>query len=148
MIENVAVTLLDCFPCNFQKGHQQPPNRKECNNKSAWSLVSPRTVTMLFLRLSSILQQSHHAVRFTRSTKSTQSLARFLSSLAILEQRDGRLQSASLSSITAAQKVGGAITGIVAGSSIKKVAEQAARIKGVDKILMVENVAYDKVLHL
>ena len=50
-----------------------------------------------------------------------------------------------MSSVTAAQRLGGSITGIVAGSSIKSVAEEAAKVKGIDKIIMIENGAYDKV---
>ena len=71
--------------------------------------------------------------------------ARLLSSLAVLEQRDGKLQSASLSAVTAAQKLGGSITGFIAGSGVRPVAEEAAKVKGVEKIIMVENGAYDKV---
>ena len=71
--------------------------------------------------------------------------ARLLSSLAVLEQREGKLQGSSLSSVTAAQKLGGSITGIVAGSNINSVAEEAAKVKGIEKIIMVENDAYDKV---
>lgn len=72
-------------------------------------------------------------------------LARLLSSLAILEQREGKLQNASLSAVTAAQKLGGSITGLVAGSSIKAVAEEAAKVQGIEKIITVENGSYDKV---
>lgn len=71
--------------------------------------------------------------------------ARLLSSLAVLEQREGKLLGSSLSSVTAAQKLGGSITGIVAGSRIKSVAEEAANVKGVEKVIMIENGAYDKV---
>ncbi len=71
-------------------------------------------------------------------------LARLLSSLAVLEQRDGKLIHGSSSAITAAQKLGGSITGFVAGSNIKAIAEQAAKIAGVEKIIAVENAAYDK----
>jgi hypothetical protein len=73
-------------------------------------------------------------------------LARLLSTLAVLEQRDGKLQSSSLSAIVAAQKLGGSITGFVAGSGVKGTsAAEAAKIKGLDKIIAVENEAYDKV---
>lgn len=68
-----------------------------------------------------------------------------LSSLAILEQRDGSLQNSSLSALTAAQKLGGPITALVAGSNVKSVAEIAAKVKGVDKIITINNGAYDKV---
>ena len=55
------------------------------------------------------------------------------------------LQSSSLSAVTAAQQLGGSVTGVVAGSDIATVAEKAARIKGVDKIIKIDNGAYDRV---
>ncbi|MCJ1390163.1 Electron transfer flavoprotein alpha-subunit [Xylographa bjoerkii] len=70
--------------------------------------------------------------------------SQLLSTLAILEQRVGNLQPASLSSVTAAQKLGGPVTGFMAGSNIKAVAEEAAKAHGLDKIIAVENGAYDK----
>lgn len=78
-------------------------------------------------------------------------LRRLASTLAILEQREGKLNHGSLSAITAAQKIGGSVHGFVAGSSIKAVADEAATAEGVEKIVSVENGAYDKVeilLHL
>ncbi|KAI1344572.1 hypothetical protein F5Y15DRAFT_366985 [Xylariaceae sp. FL0016] len=69
---------------------------------------------------------------------------RLLSSLAILEQREGQLNHGSLSAITAAKKVGGTIHGFIAGSNIKAVAEEAAKVDGVEKIIAVDNAAYDK----
>lgn len=68
-----------------------------------------------------------------------------LSTLAILEQKDGNLNHGSLSSITAAKKLGGPIHAIVAGSNIQNAAQEAAKIKGVEKVLAVQNGAYDKV---
>lgn len=73
------------------------------------------------------------------------SFARLLSSLAVLEQKDGVLQRSSLSAITAAQKLGNSITGIVAGSNINRVVEDAAKVKGLEKIIVIESDAYDKV---
>lgn len=70
---------------------------------------------------------------------------RFSSSLAVLEQRDGTLQHASLSAITAAQAVGGPIIGFIAGNSVMKLAEEAAKIKALSKIIVVENGGYEKV---
>lgn len=72
-------------------------------------------------------------------------LRRLASTLAILEQREGKLNHGSLSAITAAQEIGGSVHGFVAGSSIKPVAEEAATAEGVEKIISVENGAYDKV---
>ena len=82
----------------------------------------------------------------TSNRQRQSALDRVLSSLAVLEQREGKLQSASLSAVTAAQKLGGSVTGFIAGSEIRSVAEEAAKVKGLEKIIMVENGAYDKVL--
>lgn len=70
---------------------------------------------------------------------------RLLSTLAILEQRDGQLNHGSLSAFTAAKKLGGTVHGFIAGSNIKAVAEQAAKVDGVEKIIAVDNAAYEKV---
>lgn len=75
----------------------------------------------------------------------TSSLARLLSTLAVLEQRDGKLNAGSLCAVTAAKKLGGSVTGFLAGSNIKPVAEQAAKGNGMEKVVMVDNGAYDKV---
>lgn len=72
-------------------------------------------------------------------------LRRLLSSLAILEQRDGKLNHGSLSAISAAKKLGGPVHGFIAGSNVKPVAEEAAKVEGVEKIIAVENGAYEKV---
>lgn len=63
----------------------------------------------------------------------------------MLEQREGKLQHGSLGAVTAAQKLGGSVTGLVAGSGVKGVAEEAAKVKGIDKVIMIENGSYDKV---
>ncbi|KAI8629036.1 hypothetical protein F5Y19DRAFT_433710 [Xylariaceae sp. FL1651] len=78
------------------------------------------------------------------SPLSPAALRRLLSSLAILEQRDGKLNHGSLSAISAAKKLGGSIHGFVAGSNIKSVADEAAKVEGVEKIITVDNAAYDK----
>ncbi|MCJ1474464.1 Electron transfer flavoprotein alpha-subunit [Lambiella insularis] len=85
------------------------------------------------------LRQAQEAFRIRQSLRS-----QLLSTLAILEQRVGKLQPASLSSITAAQKLGGPVTGFIAGSNIKAIAEEAAKANGLDKIITVENGSYDK----
>jgi len=46
--------------------------------------------------------------------------------------------------VTAAQKLGSPVTGFIAGSGVKAVAEEAAKVKGLEKIIYVENGAYDK----
>ncbi|EOO01521.1 putative electron transfer flavoprotein subunit alpha protein [Phaeoacremonium minimum UCRPA7] len=71
-------------------------------------------------------------------------LRRLASTLAILEHREGQLNVGSLSAIAAAKKLGGSIHAFVAGSNVKPVAEEAAKADGVEKIVVVENGAYDK----
>jgi electron transfer flavoprotein alpha subunit len=72
-------------------------------------------------------------------------LARLLSTLAVLEQREGKLNVASLAAVSAAMKLGGEVTGFVAGSNVKAVADEAAKVEGLDKVIYVDNADYDKV---
>jgi electron transfer flavoprotein alpha subunit len=73
-------------------------------------------------------------------------VTRLLSTLAVLEQRGGKLSASSLSAIAAAQKLGGSVTGFVAGSGVKSsAAAEAAKIKGVEKVIAVDDEAYEKV---
>lgn len=74
---------------------------------------------------------------FTRS--------RLLSTLAVLEQRDGQLNRGSLSAFAAAKKLGGTVHGFVAGTDVSGAAQEAAKVDGVDKIISVDNTAYEKV---
>lgn len=78
-------------------------------------------------------------------TATPSTLQRLLSSLAVLEQKDGKLNAGSLSAITAAKKLGGSIHAIVAGANVKGVAEVVAKVEGLEKVLVVENGAYEKV---
>ena len=104
---------------------------------------------MPFARPSALLAARSQLYRSSNPRSARSAIARLLSTLAVLEQRDGKLQQSSLAAIAAAQKLGGSITGFVAGSSIKgNAATEAAKIKGVEKILAVENEAYDKVFTL
>lgn len=73
------------------------------------------------------------------------SIPRLLSTLAVLEQREGKLNVSSLAAVAAAQKLGGSVTGFVAGSGTKAVAEEVAKVKGLEKVVFVDNGAYDKV---
>ncbi|EON69253.1 electron transfer flavoprotein alpha subunit [Coniosporium apollinis CBS 100218] len=92
------------------------------------------------------LRQARSPFRIARPTTAPQlsALARLLSTLAVLEQREGKLNVSSLAAVTAAQKLGEPVTGFVAGSNVKAVAEEAAKVEGIDKIIYVENGAYDK----
>jgi electron transfer flavoprotein alpha subunit len=106
------------------------------------------TFTMISTVRQSVLRQARTQLRQRIGPTCIASLsarARLLSSLAILEQKDGKLNNGSLSAITAAQKLGGSITAFIAGGNIKAVAEEAAKVGGLEKVIAVDNAAYDKV---
>ncbi|KAK4099646.1 electron transfer flavoprotein, alpha subunit [Parathielavia hyrcaniae] len=84
------------------------------------------------------------ATRLRPFARSPAALRRLLSALAVLEQRNGELNMGSLSAVSAAQQLGGSVHGFVAGGNISGVASEAAKIEGVDKIIAVDNSAYDK----
>lgn len=102
---------------------------------------------MLSAARNSVLRQARTQLRLSQPTALSQYcvLARLLSTLAVLEQREGKLNVSSLAAVTAAQKLRGSVTGFVAGSGVKAVADQAAKVKGIDKVIYVENRGYDKV---
>jgi electron transfer flavoprotein alpha subunit len=50
----------------------------------------------------------------------------------------------SLAAVSAAMKLGGSVTGFVAGSNVKAVAEEAAKVEGLEKVIYVDNASYDK----
>jgi electron transfer flavoprotein alpha subunit len=79
---------------------------------------------------------------------SSWTVARYLSSLAVLEQQNGKLNSSSQAAVAAAQRLGGSVTAFVAGTGAKSVAQEAAKIKGIEKVIFVENPAYDKVRYV
>ena len=114
-----------------------------------WRLVESvlTEYTMLLTIRSSAFRQARCCLTPSNSfhRQHQSAFVRILSSLAVLEQRDGKLQTASLSAVTAAQKLGGPITGFVAGSQVRSVAEEAAKIKGIEKIIMVDNGIYERV---
>ncbi|KAK6428597.1 Electron transfer flavoprotein alpha-subunit [Oleoguttula sp. CCFEE 5521] len=62
----------------------------------------------------------------------------------LLEQRDGKLNMSSLAAVSAAQKLGNNVHAFVAGGNIKAVAEAAGKVEGIEKVVYVDNAAYDK----
>lgn len=76
------------------------------------------------------------------------SLNRLLSSLTLIEHSSGALSPSNLNTLTAAKQLGGPITALVAGSDASKIAAEVAKFDGVDKVLVANNEAYDKVWHM
>ncbi|WP_313659538.1 FAD-binding protein [Acinetobacter variabilis] len=65
-----------------------------------------------------------------------------MSILVIAEHDNKALNAATLNVVAAAQKIGGDITVLVAGSGAQAVADQAAKVAGVSKVLLADNAAY------
>ncbi|EIU1413942.1 electron transfer flavoprotein subunit alpha/FixB family protein [Pseudomonas aeruginosa] len=62
--------------------------------------------------------------------------------LVIAEHNNGVLGAATLNTVAAAQKIGGDVVVLVAGQNVGGVAEAAAKIAGVAKVLVADNAAY------
>ncbi|MDG9780686.1 electron transfer flavoprotein subunit alpha/FixB family protein [Metapseudomonas otitidis] len=62
--------------------------------------------------------------------------------LVIAEHTNSALAAATLNVVTAAQKIGGDIHVLVAGSGVGGAAEAAAKVAGVSKVLVADNVAF------
>ncbi|EXC16390.1 electron transfer flavoprotein subunit alpha/FixB family protein [Acinetobacter baumannii] len=65
-----------------------------------------------------------------------------MSILVIADHNNQTLNSATLNVVAAAQKIGGDITVLVAGSGAQAVADAAAKVAGVSKVLLADNAAY------
>ena len=76
------------------------------------------------------------------------SSARAANTLLFLEHKSGSINPASLSALTAAKKLGGEVHGLVVGSSseAKSIAEKAAKVAGLDKVLVGASDAYANLL--
>ncbi|KAI8914782.1 hypothetical protein DFJ77DRAFT_33955 [Powellomyces hirtus] len=72
--------------------------------------------------------------------------SRNASTLVLVEHKNNAITSTTLSAMTAATKVGGDITALVAGDAPDDVAKAVAGIKGVSKVLVAKHAAYAKSL--
>lgn len=69
-----------------------------------------------------------------------------MSILVVAEHDNNSIKAATLNTVTAAQKIGGDIAVLVAGSNCGGAAEAAAAISGVTKVLVADNAAYEHML--
>lgn len=66
--------------------------------------------------------------------------------LVIAEHNNGVLAGATLNTVAAAQKIGGDVAVLVAGQNVGAVAEAAAKVAGVSKVLVADNAAFAHLL--
>ncbi|CAL8098976.1 unnamed protein product [Orchesella dallaii] len=69
--------------------------------------------------------------------------SRLQSTLVVAEHDNASVRSITLNAITAATKLGGEVSCLVAGSGCAKAAEQVAKIAGVKKVLLADNKAFE-----
>lgn len=73
-------------------------------------------------------------------------LRRFQSTLVLAEHNNEALNPITANAVTAAKKLGGDVTVLVAGSKVGSIAEAAAKLNGVGKVLVAENDAFKGLL--
>lgn len=73
----------------------------------------------------------------------SQALKRFNSTLVIADHNNEKLTPITLNTVTAASKLGGDITCLVAGSNCGKVAEEASKISGISKVLVADDAVFN-----
>ena len=69
-----------------------------------------------------------------------------MTTLLLAETAGGALAPATAKALTAAKEIGGAVHVLVAGSGLRGAAEQAAKLAGVEKVLLADDAAYDHLL--
>ena len=69
-----------------------------------------------------------------------------MSNLVIAEHNNEAIKAATLVTVAAAREIGGDITVLVAGAGCSAAADAAAKIEGVDKVLLADNAVYDHML--
>ncbi|KAM9808033.1 electron transfer flavoprotein subunit alpha, mitochondrial [Neosynchiropus ocellatus] len=72
----------------------------------------------------------------------TSLLQRFQSTLVVAEHNDDKLTPITLNAITAANKLGGDVSCLVAGANCGKVAQEISKVQGVKKVLVVQHDSY------
>src|SRR5262245_55246763 len=65
-----------------------------------------------------------------------------MTNLVLVEHDNSAVKAATLHAVTAAQKIGGDIHLLVAGHNARAVADEAAKIAGVAKVLLADDAAY------
>jgi len=84
----------------------------------------------------------HRAISKNTFKQLTGLLQRFQSTLVVAEHNNGVLTPITLNTITAANKLGGEVSCLVAGADCGKVVEEICKVPGVNKVLVAQNDSY------
>ncbi len=66
-----------------------------------------------------------------------------MTTLLFIEHANGQIKDGTLKALSAANQMGAPVHALVAGGNAKTVAEAAAKLEGVEKVLLAEDAAYD-----
>ncbi|XP_061917297.1 electron transfer flavoprotein subunit alpha, mitochondrial isoform X2 [Entelurus aequoreus] len=78
----------------------------------------------------------------TNVTRLSRVLQRLQSTLVVAEHNNDKLTPITLNAITAASRLGGEVSCLVAGTNCAKVVEEISQVSGVKKVLVVQNDSY------
>lgn len=95
-----------------------------------------------YLRSQSIYKITDSKINRRISRCCSFQLRRFQSTLVIAEHNEKALTPITQNAITAASKIGGDVTVLVAGVNVSAIAEKVAKLKGVSKVLVANNAAF------
>lgn len=84
--------------------------------------------------------------RYSSSIARSSQLRRFQSTLVLAEHNNEALNPITSNAVTAAKKLGGDVTVLVVGSKVGPIAEAAAKLNGVSKVLVAEGDAFNGLL--
>ncbi|KAM4748359.1 electron transfer flavoprotein subunit alpha, mitochondrial [Rhinophrynus dorsalis] len=82
----------------------------------------------------------------TGAHRGTSALRRFLSTLVVAEHDTQQVTPITLSAISAAKRLGGDVSCLVAGTNCTKVAEEIAKVQGVSKLFVAQHDVYKGLL--
>ena len=77
-------------------------------------------------------------LKVSRYTLSTLSTFRNNSTLIFVDHDNKSILNTTLSTVTAAAKIGGTLTALVTGRNLKDISTQAAKMKGVSKVIVID----------
>ncbi|KAF9103701.1 hypothetical protein BGX27_010474 [Mortierella sp. AM989] len=69
-----------------------------------------------------------------------------VSTLLLIEHKDNKVAASTLNTLTAATKLGGSVTALVAGNAPDSVVSEVAKLSGVSKVLVAKDAAYTHAL--
>uniref|UniRef100_A0A674MAZ8 Electron transfer flavoprotein subunit alpha n=1 Tax=Takifugu rubripes TaxID=31033 RepID=A0A674MAZ8_TAKRU len=88
------------------------------------------------------IRRAKHAIFVDICLQQAGLLQRFQSTLVVAEHNNDKLTPITLSAITAASKLGGEVSCLVAGTNCTKVVEEISQIQGVKKVLVAQHDSY------